>query len=75
VGRRYWHPHNALSSLPPVEWNHWWSYEDVDINEQVFAQNMQVAAQMGVEVCTLDAGWFGPSDTATGTIIAAIGTW
>ena len=62
VGRQHWYPHNSFSSLLPVEWNHWWSYEDVDINAQVFARNITAAAQMGVEVCTLDAGWFGPND-------------
>ncbi len=61
VGRQVWYPHNTLSTTLPVEWNHWWSYEDVDINEAVFLENVNVAAQLGVEICTLDAGWFGPS--------------
>ena len=65
VGRKYWYPRNALSSLLPVEWNHWWSYEDVEINEEIFLKNVETAAGMGIEVCTLDAGWFGPSDPAT----------
>lgn len=59
VGRQHWYPHNALSDTLPVEWNHWWSYEDVDINEEVFLKNVEVAASLGVEICTLDAGWFG----------------
>lgn len=65
VGRKRWYPSNALSSLLPVEWNHWWPYEDAEINEAVFLRNVQEAAQMGFEVCTLDAGWFGPSDRDT----------
>ena len=65
VGRRYWYPHNALADSLPVEWNHWWSYEDKDIDEAVFRQNVDAAAELGVEVCALDAGWFGPSDSAT----------
>jgi alpha-galactosidase len=65
VGRKYWYPQNALSSRLPVEWNHWWVYEDVDINEAVFSQNIDKAAGLGVEVCTLDAGWFGPSEAGT----------
>lgn len=65
VGRRHWYPRNAISSLPPFEWNHWWSYEDDHINDAVFRQNVDVAQTMGVEVCTLDAGWFGPSDAST----------
>ena len=65
VGRRYWYPHTTLADQLPVEWNHWWSYEDKDLNEAVFRRNVDVAAELGIEVCTLDAGWFGPSDTAT----------
>ncbi len=65
VGRTHWYPRNALASLLPVEWNHWWSYEDVEINEEVFRRNVDRAAGLGVEICTLDAGWFGPSDPAT----------
>ncbi|HXF63898.1 MAG TPA: alpha-galactosidase [Caldilineaceae bacterium] len=65
VGRRYWYPHNALSESLPVEWNHWWSYEDKAINEEVFRQNVEKAKELGIEVCTLDAGWFGPTDPAT----------
>ena len=62
VGRLHWYPHNDLSNLLPVEWNHWWPYEDRHINEEVFRRNVDVAAEMGFEVCTLDAGWFGPDD-------------
>ncbi|HSH77005.1 MAG TPA: alpha-galactosidase [Herpetosiphonaceae bacterium] len=65
VGRRHWYPHNELATRLPVEWNHWWSYEDHQIDEQVFRANVDVAARLGVEVCTLDAGWFGPSETRT----------
>ncbi len=61
AGRRWWIPHNALSSALPVEWNHWWSYEDVEIDEAVFRANAAAAAALGVELCTLDAGWFGVS--------------
>ncbi len=65
VGRKHWYPRNALSSRLPVEWNHWWPYEDAEINEDVFARNVVEAEKMGFEVCTLDAGWFGPSDAGT----------
>ena len=43
----------------PVEWNHWWAYEDYGINEEVFLQNARVAAELGFECATLDAGWYG----------------
>ncbi len=65
VGRAHWYPRNEFSARVPVEWNHWWSYEDAEINADVFARNVSVADPMGFEVCTLDAGWFGPSDAGT----------
>jgi alpha-galactosidase len=65
VGRRYWYPRTSLSAKTPVEWNHWWSYEDDHINATIFHENIAIAEKMGVEICMLDAGWFGPSDTAT----------
>ncbi len=65
VGRRHWYPRTELGDRLPVEWNHWWSYEDHRIDEQVFRANVDAAARMGFEVCTLDAGWFGPSDPGT----------
>lgn len=65
VGRRHWYPQNARARQLPVEWNHWWPYEDSAINEQVFRANVEAAAKLGIEVCTLDAGWFGPTDPGT----------
>jgi alpha-galactosidase len=65
VGRRFWYPRNALSRSLPVEWNHWWSYEDRHIDDATFRRNVDVAAELGVEVCTLDAGWFGPTIPGT----------
>jgi alpha-galactosidase len=65
VGRQFWYPHNQLADALPVEWNHWWSYEDRQINEATFLANVEVAAKMGIEVCTLDAGWFGSTEPDT----------
>ncbi|AZN39989.1 alpha-galactosidase [Paenibacillus albus] len=62
VGRKYWYPHNEFSRSMPMEWNHWWSYEDKAINEDVFRANAAEAAKLGIDICTLDAGWFGPSE-------------
>lgn len=61
VGRAHWYPRSPLADRLPVEWNHWWSYEDKDLDEAVFRRNVDAAAGLGVEVCTLDAGWFGAS--------------
>jgi alpha-galactosidase len=44
-----------------TEWNHWWPYEDQEINEDVFLANAELAAGLGLEVAVLDAGWFGGS--------------
>lgn len=62
VGRRHWYPRNELARSLPVEWNHWWPYFDHSIDEAVFKRNVDAAARMGLDVCTLDAGWFGPTD-------------
>ncbi len=65
VGRRFWYPHNPVAAALPVEWNHWWPYEDAEIDQTVFLANVDRAAEMGFEVCTLDAGWFGASDAGS----------
>lgn len=65
VGRKFWYPRNELSDSLPVEWNHWWSYEDKAVNERVFLDNVREAVSLGIGVCTLDAGWFGPTDENT----------
>lgn len=65
VGRKYWYPHNDLSRRLPVEWNHWWSYEDDKINSSVFQENVEVALELGIDLCTLDAGWFGGDKAGT----------
>ena len=65
VGRRSWYPRTPLTEQLPVEWNHWWPYEDHDIDEQTFRANVDVAAELGIGVCTLDAGWFGPTDAGS----------
>lgn len=65
IGRQYWYPRNALSAQTPVEWNHWWSYEDIDIDETKVRNNIEAAAPLGVQAVTLDAGWFGPDQAGS----------
>lgn len=65
LGRRYWYPRNELADSLPVEWNHWWSYEDRTLDEATFRANVDIAARLGMEVCTLDAGWFGADQSDT----------
>lgn len=45
-----------------LEWNSWWPYEDVDVNEKVIIENAKVANEIGLDVAVLDAGWFGTPD-------------
>ncbi|HTO04817.1 MAG TPA: alpha-galactosidase [Opitutus sp.] len=58
-------PRSDASEALPVEWNPWWPYEDKDINEDIFLANVDVGSRLGIEVSTLDAGWFGASDATT----------
>jgi alpha-galactosidase len=60
-----WVPRSAASEALPVEWNHWWPYEDAEITEQIIWDNATVAADLGIDVCTIDAGWFGDADAAS----------
>lgn len=62
AGRRYWYPRIEERLALPVEWNHWFSYEDKAIDEETFKRNVDAAAELGFEICVLDAGWFGPSE-------------
>ena len=57
-----WLPRTEFTDSLPVEWNHWWPYEDQEVDEQVIADNARVAAEVGIEVATVDAGWFGAAD-------------
>ena len=41
-GLRYGYPHNGLTRALPVEWNHWWPYKDVLIDEETFLRNAAV---------------------------------
>lgn len=61
TGRKRWYP-STLENFPPTEWNHWWPYIDQFIDEKSFLANVDVAANIGIEICTLDAGWYGSPD-------------
>ena len=49
----------------PLTWNHWWPYEDQEINAEVFLAEVAVARELGYELAVLDAGWFGGADEAS----------
>jgi len=61
---------------PPLltEWNHWWPYEDAEITEDLFLANARQAADLGLDVAVLDAGWFGRSDAGSDWV-AERGDW
>ena len=46
----------------PLVWNHWWPYEDQEIDEPTFLANAAVANELGYDLAVLDAGWFGGGD-------------
>lgn len=57
-----WLPRTPFTDSLPVEWNHWWPYEDQEVDEQVIADNARIAHEVGIEIATVDAGWFGAAD-------------
>ncbi|MCA1942292.1 MAG: alpha-galactosidase [Yonghaparkia sp.] len=57
-----WLPRTPFTDAIPVEWNHWWPYEDQEVDEGVIAENARIAAEVGIEIATVDAGWFGAAD-------------
>jgi alpha-galactosidase len=63
--RDEWMPRTAFTDSAPVEWNHWWPYEDAEVDERVILDNAREAAAVGFEVATVDAGWFGAPDAAS----------
>jgi alpha-galactosidase len=60
-----WVPRSEASETLPVEWNHWWPYEDAEIDEKTIWQNAAIAADLGIGVSTVDAGWFGDADAGS----------
>ena len=48
-----------------IEWNSWWPYEDLDINEETILANAKIAQALGFEVVVQDAGWFGPVEAGS----------
>lgn len=63
--RDHWLPRTPFTDTIPVEWNHWWPYEDQEVTEGVIAANAAVAGELGLEIATVDAGWFGAADAAS----------
>ncbi|MGC3992650.1 MAG: alpha-galactosidase [Propionicimonas sp.] len=49
----------------PLTWNHWWPYEDQEIDADSFLANVAAGRELGYELAVLDAGWFGGADAAS----------
>ncbi len=60
-----WLPRTPFTDTVPVEWNHWWPYEDQEVTEQIIAANALAANDLGIEIATVDAGWFGSADASS----------
>lgn len=60
-----WLPRTPWTDALAVEWNHWWPYEDAEVTEQIIAENAVLAADLGIGVATVDAGWFGAPDAGS----------
>lgn len=58
-GENHVFPKNPYEDVPGVSWNHWWAYEDKQINEETFLANLECASALGIDTMVLDAGWFG----------------
>lgn len=58
-------PRSAWADSLPAEWNHWWPYEDAEIDADTFVENARIAGSLGFDLATCDAGWFGRPDAAT----------
>jgi alpha-galactosidase len=70
--RDFWCPTNDLKRAVALEWNAWQPYQDTAINEEIFKANVDICAELGIDVCTLDAGWFGTPESGW---YAARGDW
>jgi alpha-galactosidase len=54
--------------LPPVSWNHWFTFENA-ISEDMLKRQVDAAAGLGLEYFCIDAGWF------EGGFPGGVGNW
>jgi alpha-galactosidase len=54
--------------LPPVSWNHWFTFENA-ISEAMLKRQIDACADLGLEYFCIDAGWF------EGAFPAGVGNW
>lgn len=63
--RDNWLPRTKLTDAIPIEWNHWWPYEDAEVTQDVIIENATLAQHMAIDAIVVDAGWFGESKLDT----------
>lgn len=62
-GEQYVFPQHPYADFPMVSWNHWWAYEDKNMNEDIFLATLERSSALGINGMILDAGWFGEPGT------------
>jgi len=70
--RQYLHAISRDVGPPPVVANTWYAHDE-DIDEETLLADIPVAADAGVEVYTVDAGWY--SEPGSGFSSDGLGTW
>jgi alpha-galactosidase len=63
--RDNWMARTEKTDKIPLEWNHWWPYEDIEVTEAVILENAELAEPMAIDAIVVDAGWFGESKLDT----------
>jgi alpha-galactosidase len=63
--RDNWMARTIETDKIPIEWNHWWPYEDAEVTEAVIIENAELAKPMAIDAIVVDAGWFGESKLDT----------
>ena len=63
--RDNWLPRTKSTDSIPVEWNHWWPYEDADVTQEVIIENAKLSQDLAIDAIVVDAGWFGESKLDT----------
>jgi alpha-galactosidase len=65
---QYVAPLDGKKPLPPVSWNHWFTFDNA-ISEDMLKRQVDAAAGLGLEYFCIDAGWF------EGGFPAGVGNW
>ena len=61
-------PLGGRKPLPPVSWNHWFTFDN-RISEEMLKRQIERPTGLGLEYFCIDAGWF------EGGFSAGVGNW